>query len=120
MRITCQAAVTGALALTVLVVGLPAGAQAQQRVWNESEVVEALGIKERKSRYGNTISYFLTDQGKECETGVVLTTGSGIRMYKKIDDAVAVNPDGTAGVAILSRETRTCLEAATKLLEKLR
>lgn len=117
MRITNQSAVIGALVLAVLGAGVSSGVAAQQQVWNESEVVEALGLQRTKSGLSH---FFTTGDGVECAVAVVMTTGGAVRMYESAGDVVATNPGKTAGVKISARETRTCLEAATKLLEKLR
>lgn len=58
MRITLQSVAIGAAAVALLAVGASTGVSAAQKVWNESEIVEALEINERKSQYGVTKRYF--------------------------------------------------------------
>ncbi len=86
------------------------------KVWNESEVVEAVGIKVRENGIGK---YFVTAEGVECDTPAVMKTAQAVQMYKKAGDAVATNPEETAGVKIVAGEQRACLEEASRLLEKL-
>lgn len=86
------------------------------KVWNESEIAEAVGIKARENGVGK---YFVTAEGVECDAPAVMKTAQAVQMYKKAGDAVATNPEETAGVKIVAREQRACLEEASRLLEKL-
>ncbi|QFY77824.1 hypothetical protein DUD43_09085 [Alcaligenes faecalis] len=87
------------------------------KVWNESEVVEAVGIKVRENGIGK---YFVTAEGVECDAPTIMKTAQAVQMYKKSGDTVATNLAGTAGVKIVAHEQRACLEDANRLLEKLR
>lgn len=86
------------------------------KVWNESEIAEAVGIKTRED---GVSKYFVTAAGVECDAPAVMKTAQAVQMYKKAGDAVATNPEETAGVKIVAGEQRACLEEASRLLKKL-
>ena len=108
----------GKLLLVSSVVSVMNGpmASASSKVWDQSEIVQALDIKAQP----NGANWFMTKNGTKCNVAVALTTSSAVNMYASAGDAVATNPDKSAGVKIVSPETKTCLEAAEKLLENLK
>lgn len=105
--------VVGALLLALV---LPASAESQRKVWNEAEIAQAVGIKTRPNGLGR---YFMIDNEVDCGVAAVMKTEAAVRLYETSGDVVATNPSKTAGIKIMAKESRACLEAATRRMETL-
>lgn len=90
----------------------------QGRIWDKSEVVEAVGLVE-DNQGGWTSWHFTTIGGVKCKVAVIMTTGNAVELYASAGDAVATNADRTAGLKITAAETKTCLKAANELMSAL-
>lgn len=88
----------------------------QGRIWDKSEVVEAVGLSQDEGRMW---WHFTTEGGVRCDVAVIMTTSNAVELYASAGDAVATNADRTAGLKITAAETKTCLEAANKLMSAL-
>lgn len=98
--------------------GSPSGSteRSETQVWNESEVVDAVGLRKNDRGSGWTFS---ADSGRFCDVAVVMTNKSQVDLYVNAGDVVATNPSGTAGVKIVDAESRSCLDTAEKRLRDL-
>lgn len=102
--------------LMTLVVASSGCSNAEEKIWNESEVVDALNLSQGSMGVGFS---FVSKDGVECNVAAVLTTKTAVELYRKAGDVVASNPSGAAGVKIVTKESRHCLESAEAALSSL-
>jgi hypothetical protein len=102
------------LGIAVSIGALPSAFPAT--IWNKSDVIKALGLEQTPRR---TALHFMAERNVQCDVSAVMTTASAVKMYESAGDTIAANPSKTAGVKIVAKERKTCLEAAQKLLETL-
>lgn len=80
-------------------------------VWNQSDIVKAVGLTSDGSG-----AWTFPAGTTDCPVTVIMTTASQVSTYADAGDTVATNPARTAGVKITAEQTKTCQDAATKLL----
>lgn len=90
---------------------------AQPRLYDESEIVEHLGLVDDGS---GTDSYIYRGPGQiECNIPVVLKSSDEVALYANAGDNVASNSIGSAGVKFNGDELASCQEALTEALADL-
>lgn len=115
------------LAVTLLVAGCSsaeetgardsAGGDAQPRLFNESEIVEHLGLVDDGT---GTESYVYRGPGQVvCDVYVVLASSQAVELYANAGDNVASNSIGSAGVKFGGAELADCQEALTAAMADL-
>lgn len=82
--------------------------QMNNKVWDESQVMELAGIKAKGSGY-----YLMAHPS--CEGAVVLTSASMVNTYSS--DTIATNPDRSAGIKVTSAERATCVRLFTEAMK---
>ena len=82
-------------------------------VYDESQIGKHLGLLEDDQGL-----FYQTDE-VDCSIAVIMTSASMVDMYVEAGDAVATNPEGTAGVKIVTPETATCLTVLNAALADL-
>lgn len=116
MNMARRVFVLGCLILLLTACGGSDSKEPADTVWNESEIVDHLGLVQNRGGMSWT---YRTDDGTRCNIAIVLTSASQVRLYKGAGDTVATTPGETAGVKIVDRERKTCLESITDALEDL-
>jgi len=98
------------------------GSEGSDRVWDESEVVAALGLTKPAGESNPAVWEFRTDSGIVCPIFGIQTSEPEVDLYKAAGDPIATNPDGSAGVKVNTSRTgevATCLDALTEAMTVL-